>query len=232
MVEAGANEITEAEILDALDIAHDEIKKLCAAQRDLRRAGRQGRRSRSSAPKVDEGLLEQIKASHGDALDAGHAGRGQARAPGRHQGGRGGGPRDSTPATRPTTSTERRAAVQRAFDKLEKDDHPPPDRRRQEAPRRPRRRRDPRDLDRGGHRPAHARLGDLHPRPDAGLHGRHARHEPRGAAPRHARARDAEALLPPLQLPAVLGRGGRASCAAPSAATSATARSPSGRCCR
>src|SRR6201997_2546897 len=35
MVEAGANEIPEAEILDALDIAHSEIKKLCAAQREL-----------------------------------------------------------------------------------------------------------------------------------------------------------------------------------------------------
>jgi polyribonucleotide nucleotidyltransferase len=32
MVEAGANEIPEAEILDALDIAHGEIKKLCALQ--------------------------------------------------------------------------------------------------------------------------------------------------------------------------------------------------------
>src|SRR5205085_12324866 len=35
MVEAGANEIPEAEILDALDIAHTEIKKLCALQREL-----------------------------------------------------------------------------------------------------------------------------------------------------------------------------------------------------
>src|SRR6185312_12256844 len=36
MVEAGASEITEAEILDALDIAHAEIKRLCEAQRELR----------------------------------------------------------------------------------------------------------------------------------------------------------------------------------------------------
>src|SRR6184192_1294883 len=35
MVEAGANEVPEAEILDALDIAHEEIKKLCALQREL-----------------------------------------------------------------------------------------------------------------------------------------------------------------------------------------------------
>src|SRR5205807_4832018 len=36
MVEAGASEIPEAEILDALDIAHSEIKKLCALQHELR----------------------------------------------------------------------------------------------------------------------------------------------------------------------------------------------------
>src|ERR1700692_4126301 len=35
MVEAGANEIPEAEILDALDIAHEESKKLCAARREV-----------------------------------------------------------------------------------------------------------------------------------------------------------------------------------------------------
>src|SRR4030081_2899643 len=33
MVEAGANEIPEAEILDALDIAHEEIKRICAGGR-------------------------------------------------------------------------------------------------------------------------------------------------------------------------------------------------------
>src|SRR6195256_4323611 len=36
MVEGGANEISEAEILDALDIAHGAIKKLVQAQKDLR----------------------------------------------------------------------------------------------------------------------------------------------------------------------------------------------------
>jgi polyribonucleotide nucleotidyltransferase len=36
MVEAGASEIPEAEILDALDIAHAEIKKICAVQHELR----------------------------------------------------------------------------------------------------------------------------------------------------------------------------------------------------
>src|SRR5215208_759669 len=35
MVECGANEVPEAEILDALDIAHSAIKQICAAQRQL-----------------------------------------------------------------------------------------------------------------------------------------------------------------------------------------------------
>ena len=50
MVEAGANEITEAELLDALEIAHDEIKKLCAAQRELaEKAGKHEDRPRGAA---------------------------------------------------------------------------------------------------------------------------------------------------------------------------------------
>ncbi|HTB70567.1 MAG TPA: polyribonucleotide nucleotidyltransferase [Solirubrobacteraceae bacterium] len=68
MVEAGANEIPEAEILDALDIAHAEIKKLCALQRDL--AAKVGKEKKVfEAIAVDRALLEQIRASHGKALD-------------------------------------------------------------------------------------------------------------------------------------------------------------------
>ena len=69
MVEAGANEIPEAEILDALDIAHAEIKKLCALQRELaEKVGKEKKVFETIA--VDEALLEQIRASHGAALDA------------------------------------------------------------------------------------------------------------------------------------------------------------------
>jgi polyribonucleotide nucleotidyltransferase len=69
MVEAGANEVPEAEILDALDIAHSEIKKLCAVQREL--AEKAGKPKREvEVPQVDPDLYEQIRASYGDALDA------------------------------------------------------------------------------------------------------------------------------------------------------------------
>ncbi len=69
MVEAGANEIPEAEILDALDIAHAEIKKLCALQRDL--AAKVGKAKKEFVPiQVDPQLLQEIRASHGAKLDA------------------------------------------------------------------------------------------------------------------------------------------------------------------
>jgi polyribonucleotide nucleotidyltransferase len=68
MVEAGANEIPEAEILDALDIAHAEIKKICALQREL--AAKVGKEKKVfEAIKVDEAILDAIRASHGSALD-------------------------------------------------------------------------------------------------------------------------------------------------------------------
>jgi polyribonucleotide nucleotidyltransferase len=68
MVEAGANEIPEAEILDALDIAHEAIKKLCAAQWELQeKAGKE--KDDVDVPSVHADLYEQIKGSHGSALD-------------------------------------------------------------------------------------------------------------------------------------------------------------------
>ncbi|HTY97306.1 MAG TPA: polyribonucleotide nucleotidyltransferase, partial [Solirubrobacteraceae bacterium] len=69
MVEAGANEIPEAEILDALDIAHAAIKKLCELQREL--AAKAGKEKKTyEAIKVDEDLLAKIRSSHGSELDA------------------------------------------------------------------------------------------------------------------------------------------------------------------
>jgi polyribonucleotide nucleotidyltransferase len=68
MVEAGANEIPEAEILDALDIAHAEIKKLCALQREL--AEKVGKEKKVfETIQVDPAVLDAIRASHGKALD-------------------------------------------------------------------------------------------------------------------------------------------------------------------
>jgi polyribonucleotide nucleotidyltransferase len=68
MVEAGADGVSEAEILDALDIAHSEIKKLCAGMQELaEKVGKE--KVEVEAPQVDEGLLEEIRASHGAKID-------------------------------------------------------------------------------------------------------------------------------------------------------------------
>src|ERR1700710_279996 len=67
MVEAGANGVTEQEILDALDIAHGEIKKLCAAMEELQqKVGKE--KIQVEAPSIDEGLIDNIRSSHGQAL--------------------------------------------------------------------------------------------------------------------------------------------------------------------
>ncbi|OJU84508.1 MAG: polyribonucleotide nucleotidyltransferase, partial [Solirubrobacterales bacterium 70-9] len=67
MVEAGASGVTEAEILDALDIAHGEIKKLTAAMQELQeKAGKE--KYQVDVKEIDAGLLSDIRASHGQAL--------------------------------------------------------------------------------------------------------------------------------------------------------------------
>jgi polyribonucleotide nucleotidyltransferase len=126
MVEAGANEIPEAEILDALDIAHAEIKKLCALQRDL--AAKVGKDKKVfEVIAVDPAVLDAIRSSHGAALDAATQVEDKLER------------QDATKAVEEAileqhapsapegaseeqlvSAKERRAAVQMAFDKLEK----------------------------------------------------------------------------------------------------------------
>jgi polyribonucleotide nucleotidyltransferase len=61
MVEAGANEVPEDKLLEALDLAHEEIKKLCEAQLDLQhQAGK--------VKWLDSSVTEEIESEHGDAI--------------------------------------------------------------------------------------------------------------------------------------------------------------------
>jgi polyribonucleotide nucleotidyltransferase len=67
MVEAGASGVTEQDILDALDIAHSEIKKICATIQEL--ADKVGKEKiEVEAPEIDETLISDIRSSHGQAL--------------------------------------------------------------------------------------------------------------------------------------------------------------------
>src|SRR3954470_11723873 len=68
MVEAGAREVSEAEILDALDIAKAKIKKLCQAQRELREvAGKP--KMEVTPPQVDQGMYDEVRGRFGADLD-------------------------------------------------------------------------------------------------------------------------------------------------------------------
>jgi polyribonucleotide nucleotidyltransferase len=62
MVEAGAREVDEESLLEALSIAHDEIKKLCAAQLELAKiAGKEKWEVTSVA--VEPDMLEKVSAA-------------------------------------------------------------------------------------------------------------------------------------------------------------------------
>jgi len=120
MVECGANYVTEAEVLDALDIAHGEIKKIVAAFDELaQKAGKPKREV--EVPAIDEELIAQIKGSHGVKLDeASQVAEKLAR-------------QDAIDAVKEDVletyaavgegeeDSERRAEVAKAFAKLEKD---------------------------------------------------------------------------------------------------------------
>jgi polyribonucleotide nucleotidyltransferase len=61
MVEAGANEVPEDKLLQALDLAHSEIRKICEAQVELQ--GEAGK-----AKWLDESVTEEIEREHGAAI--------------------------------------------------------------------------------------------------------------------------------------------------------------------
>jgi polyribonucleotide nucleotidyltransferase len=61
MVEAGANEVPEDRLLEALDLAHAEIKKICEAQLDLQRQA-------GKAKWLDDSITEEIEQENGAAI--------------------------------------------------------------------------------------------------------------------------------------------------------------------
>ena len=165
MVECGADNVTEAEVLDALDIAHAEIKKLVGAMEELAAAGRQGEDRRSRPRRSTRACSREIRDSHQTAIDE---------------------------ATSVPEKLARQEAIEAIKDavlaqyapetgddeadggpsrrgrrgvRLDREgDDPQADRGRQEASRRSRPGRDPADRDRGRPLPPRARLSAVHPR--------------------------------------------------------------------
>ena len=63
MVEAGANEIPEETLLEAFELAHSEIKKLCEVQEELRRQV-------GKAKWLDTDLTDELDGTHGERISA------------------------------------------------------------------------------------------------------------------------------------------------------------------
>ena len=67
MVEAAANEVEENIMLEALMLAHKEIKRLCLWQKELGKALQMTKRE-FAAPPLDEGLIAEIEKNFGERL--------------------------------------------------------------------------------------------------------------------------------------------------------------------
>jgi len=69
MVEAGAKQVSEALVVEALRLAHEEIKKLIDVQLELQR---QCGKPKWDVPEwtIDEGILAEVRSGYGAALDA------------------------------------------------------------------------------------------------------------------------------------------------------------------
>ena len=229
MVEAGANGVTEAG--DPRRPRHRPRRDQEARRRDGGAAaeGRQGEDRGRGARRSTRACSSEIRSSHGQALVDAIATEGKLE---RYEAIDK--VKDEVVAKYAPESDDGEAddeARGRGQGRLRRDREghdPQGDRRRQEAPRRPRPGRDPADRVRGRHLPARARLGAVHPRRDPDPLQRRARHDAHGHAHRHARPGDHEDGSGTTTTSRPSRSGRPASCAARSAATSATARSPSG----
>ena len=190
MIESGAKEVKEETVVDAIEFAHTEIKKICAAINDLRqKAGKPKRQV--TPPEFDQAYFDDLKnrvgADLADRLNTQKYPKAESYnlvrelkkgSAGCHPGGR----RSRAEEIQDLLRNSPRAHLPRTG-------HQP------EAPSRwPRLRPDPRYLDRSRRPPAHPRISRLHPRRNPGPGHHHPGHQRRHAAPRSLRRRSQKAL--------------------------------------
>ena len=226
MVEAGAKEVTEEEMVGALEAAHNAIreivktidalakannkKKLTVSKREIGHEFYREVEAKVIGPLTEAMRLRDKLENYGRVDEVlaelrRVASRRRAAAEGRRQGDLQGAEGESAAGRNPGA---------------------PP------APRRPQVRRDPRDHHRRRRAPARPWLVGVHARRNAGARHRDARHCRRSAEDRDGRRRDRTSA----SCCTTTSRRSRSvkcrSCAARAAAKSATARSPSARSCR
>jgi len=68
MVEAGAREVSESVVLDAFEAAHNEIRRLCALQLELRAEAGKPKLEVTYTPKFTEELVNELMGQYGETL--------------------------------------------------------------------------------------------------------------------------------------------------------------------
>src|SRR5919201_2619575 len=68
MVEAGAREVDENVVLDALEAAHNAIKQICALQNELRSAASKPKIDVTYTPKYTDEVFNELMSAHGGEL--------------------------------------------------------------------------------------------------------------------------------------------------------------------
>ena len=200
MIEAGARQVTEDFLIEALTLAQEGIKELCDAQEDLRRAV--GKPKLTVAPQPDH--TEKLAPVVAYLKERIHA---KLRNPDKAQ-------RETgldllkAEAVAQFVSEGSLVLAEEVSSVVRSDPRrgvPPRGHRGEHAAGRPRHQDHPAAVDRGRRSPAHARLRGVHPRPDPGPVRHDARADRRRADHRHALARRHQALHASLQLPALFG---------------------------
>ena len=229
MVEGGALEVSEEDVVEALTVAQGGIRELIAAQEELIKA-RPDRAKKMAWAKaaIPDGLAARVKSlADGKISEA----LNQKDKHDAHRGGRAGEDGDRRAAARRTSRTTRKE-IKALLGDVEYNALRAQVLDTEHARRRPQAERSPSDHDRHGPAAARARLGAVHARPDAGARRGDARHRQRCAASRHDRR--AERRRRSRSCCTTTSRRSRrakcARCAARRAARSATAISPSARC--
>ena len=224
MIESGAKEVKEETVVDAIEFAHTEIKKICAAINELQaKAGKPKREV--TPPEFDQayfnGLKSKIGADLTDRLDTAETSQGREL--------RTGPPTEERTAGRDSRRrrSKRKAKLKTYYETLRERIFREAGDQAQAPSRWPRLRSDPRHLDRSRRSAPHSRSRRLHPRRNPGPGDHHPRHQRRQAAPgsaSKAKPRSASCCT-------TTSRRSRLeklpSCAALDAAKSATERSPS-----
>ena len=155
MVEAGAKEVPEDEMVEALERAHAAIKEIVAGIDDARGAGRQDEARPPRRRKFDRSFVDEVEGKVLGPLDRRDAHQGQARElRDRRQGRR----TNSSPRC-PTTTPSGRPTPKTIFKEPQGKGPARRDPRTRPAARRPQVRRDPPITIEVGVLPAHARLG-------------------------------------------------------------------------